>query len=336
MNDPSNREPQDTPDESFTEKESENENGTELPFPEEDDSPDLPFFGEHDRILDVSFMERIAMTLTSPDVQGKAHDLTRLLLSGFREDIEKIEEGGEKKKEDGKRAVMYSGGVDSAVISMLSRMTDGRENTILHTFGVEDSRDRMNAMQGVAFIDIQWVDHILTEDDILEGAKDLQGIVPDLGFLELSYELPLYFGARTIPGRVIITGQGADELFGGYARYRETDDPLLQRMMLDKDRVKLFTRTRQVERRIVSHFGKTLVTPYLHESIIDFSTSLELAELFDGFGGNKRVLRESGRILGLPEAICSRPKLAAQYGSGISKVLKKLRKRGLLDIGESC
>ena len=100
------------------------------------------------------------------------------------------------------------------------------------------------------------------------------------------------------------------------------------------DRVRLFTRTRDVERRIATRFGKTLVTPYLDVAVVEFSSSLKLEDLFDSAGGNKRVLRESGRILGLPEAICSRPKLAAQYGSGISNVLKKLRKRGLLELAD--
>lgn len=278
-------------------------------------------------------MERIAEALNRKNIHEKAHDLTQLLLSSFQEGLPH-KKTSQDEETDSTMAIMYSGGLDSAVISMLSRMTGGRESSTLHTFGVEGSRDRMNAIQGLAFIDIEWVDHILNEDDIRQGANELLGIVPDLSFLELSYELPLFFGAREIESNVIITGQGADELFGGYARYRETADPLLQRIMIDKDRVKLFTRTKLVEKRIASHFGKTLITPYLHGSIIEFSTSLKLEELFDGAGGNKRILRESGRILGLPEAVCARPKLAAQYGSGISKVLKKLRKRGLLDLPE--
>jgi asparagine synthase (glutamine-hydrolysing) len=283
----------------------------------------------------VSIMERIADAISEANIHEKAHVLTDLLLSGFRREIDEISGITVSGEGQGELAIMYSGGLDSAVISMLSRMTGKRDCTVLHTFGVEGSRDRVNAMQGSAFIDVEWVDHVLTEDDILQGANGLLGIVPDLSFLELSYELPLYFGAREIESSVIITGQGADELFGGYARYRETDDPLLQRMMLDKDRVKLFTRTRDVETRIVSHFGKKLVTPYLDDAVIEFSSGLQLEELFDCTGGNKRILRESARILGLPEAVCSRPKLAAQYGSGISKVLKRLRKRGSLELAES-
>ena len=261
------------------------------------------------------------------DIHSKASHLTTHLLTGFRELIDNA--GIEK------CAVLYSGGLDSAVVSMLSRMTVGRNNSTLHTFGTETSRDRINAREGVPFLDIDWEDHLLSEEEILRGANSLLEIVHDLNFLELSYELPLFMGASTIADEVIITGQGADELFGGYARYRETDDPLAQRLMLDRDRVKLFTRTKKIERGITLRFDKILVTPFLHDSVITFSSSLKLDDLFDGFGGNKMVLRESGRILGLPEMMCSRPKLAAQYGSGISKVLKKLRKRELLNLAET-
>jgi len=253
-----------------------------------------------------------------------AHELTQLLLEGFREEGANLSES--------EVSILYSGGLDSAVISMLARRTLKRKNTSLLTFGVEGSRDLLHARQGVDFIDLEWNGHVLSEEAILEGAKDLLGLIPDLSFLELSYELPLYFGVKHSGGEVIITGQGADELFGGYARYKKAKDPLELRLMLDRDRVKLFTRTKKVERAIAYHFGKTLITPYMFENIITFSGSLGIEELIGMDGTNKRVLRESARILGLPEIICSRSKLAAQYGSGISKVLKKQRKNGLLSL----
>lgn len=256
--------------------------------------------------------------------ESRAHSLTSLLLDGFRN------ESGDTAA--GNFAVMYSGGLDSAVISMIGRMTLGRERFTLHTFGVPGSRDLDNAREGITFIDMPWMDHILTGDDIHEAANSLLAIIPDLSFLELSFELPLFLGASTIHEDIIITGQGADELFGGYAKYREITDPLARMLMLDKDRVRLFTRTRKIEAKIAEHFGKTLITPFLGEAIIQFTSSLKLDDLMDMSGGNKLVLRETGRILGLPEHICSRPKLAAQYGSGISKVLKRQRKKGLLNL----
>ena len=227
---------------------------------------------------------------------------------------------------------MYSGGLDSAVVSMVAKMTLGRKRFTLHTFGVPGSRDLDNAREGVDFIDLTWHDHILTDDEILKAANELLEVVPDLSLLELSFELPLFLGLRSLDETIIITGQGADELFGGYARYRETVDPLLRMFMLDKDRVRLFTRTRKIEQKIADHFGKRLVAPFLHDSVIQFTSTLKLDDLMDMADGNKLVLREAGRILGLPERICSRPKLAAQYGSGISKVLKRQRKRGLLNL----
>ena len=40
----------------------------------------------------------------------------------------------------------------------------------------------------------------------------------------------------------------------------------------------------------------------------------------------KCILREVGAELGVPEEIVNRPKKAAQYGSGIHKMLKKVLK----------
>ena len=282
-----------------------------------------------------------------------AYDLVHILLDGFRNRI-KCLDGQEQKKGIGGQeeckdidefescptseqySILYSGGLDSAVISTIVRMTVGRDRGTLHTFGVGGARDITHARQGVEIIDMQWSEHILTEDDILAGAKDLLEIVPDISFLEMSYELPLYFGAsRADPeAQYIVTGQGADELFGGYARYQEAKDKLELMLMFDRDRIKLFTRTREVENKIVDHFGKTLIAPFLHDDVVAYSSKLEHELLISEDGTNKVVLRECARILGLPEFICSRPKLAAQYGSGISKVLKKLRKKGMLDLGQ--
>ena len=234
----------------------------------------------------------------------------------------------------GMYAILYSGGIDSTVMAMIGKMTLGRERFMLHTFGFPGSRDLMNAREAAYFIDLPWTEHILTEDMVLEAAISLLSLIPDLTFIELSFELPLYLGARTVREETIITGQGADELFGGYAKYREVDDPFARMAMMDRDRHRLFNRTRGIESTIAGHFGKSLITPFLDHPIVRFVSSLGPDDLMNRSGGNKLVLREAGRILGLPELICSRPKIAAQYGSGISRALHTLRKRGMLNPGK--
>ncbi len=254
-------------------------------------------------------------------LQEKAHELARLLLKGFEEEIRDTREQN--------KAILFSGGLDSAIVARVSKMVLGWEDTTLYTLGVEGSKDVRNAMEGLAFIDLPWKGIIVTEGDILKGANSLLSLVQDLDFLELSYELPLFLGAGIAEGEVVLTGQGADELFGGYARYREVEDPL---PLMEKDRGRLLTRTLRNEKRIASSHEKVLVTPFLNDGIVKFAASLQKDELIGKDGTNKVLLREAARVLGLPELFCSRRKLDVQYGSGISRVLKGLRKKGELRI----
>jgi len=252
-------------------------------------------------------------------LEESAMKLAHLLIHGF--------EGEMMPYRNGTGALLFSGGLDSTVIARLSRLGSEEWGITLYTLGLEGAKDLKNAEKTAEFFGLAWRGMLLTEKEVKEGANELLNLIPDLSFLELSYELSLFLGAGMVEEDVLITGQGADELFGGYAKYRESEEPM---RLIEKDRWRLFTRTLQNERRIASKKGKALVTPYLNEDVVDFASFLDFPMLVGDDGTSKLILREAARVLGLPEVFCSRPKLAAQYGSGISKVLKRLRRSGEL------
>ncbi len=257
------------------------------------------------------------------DLVDRAHECTTILMRSVGESL--------RNRSDENIAVMFSGGLDSAVLARMAR-NFGDERIRLYTIGLEDSRDIINAREGGLFIGSPLEISIVDEGAVENGAQTLLELVPDLNFLELSFELPLFLGMSRVNEKVIMTGQGADELFGGYAKYRETDDrhEIIQLMKDDTER--LMTRTCGIEHSIASHFHKELITPFLNERVVEYAASLDLEDKIGMDGSNKIILRETARILGLPEMMCSRPKLAAQYGSGISRVLKRLKKLGKLNV----
>ncbi|MEM3676465.1 MAG: asparagine synthase-related protein, partial [Thermoplasmataceae archaeon] len=117
----------------------------------------------------------------------------------------------------------------------------------------------------------------------------------------------------------LVTGQGSDEIFYGYRRFTDgresTNISALE---------KLSRTTLPRERRIAEYFGKEVRMPYLESGIQSIPSAMS-RELNLRDGGNKQILRQVATLAGLPEELVKRPKKAAQYGSGIMKVMRKLK-----------
>ena len=211
----------------------------------------------------------------------------------------------------------FSGGLDSSILAYNS------PGISLITVGFEGSRDIENAKEVAEYLGMETRIVLLDEDTLLEGMRIIASNFPELSPVEISFELPLLFAARNALSDKICTGQGADELFGGYAKY-------LRNPGLMKDDVeKLITVTIPRERRIAGMFRKELFTPYLSGEILRIASRIPVeCKIRDGV--RKWILREAARKLGAPEIIVEREKKAAQYGSGIWKEMRRLaRKRGM-------
>jgi asparagine synthase (glutamine-hydrolysing) len=123
----------------------------------------------------------------------------------------------------------------------------------------------------------------------------------------------------------MFSGQGADELFAGYHRYRRLlaegrlEDALrhdlenIHHVNLERDDV--VTMANSVELRV----------PFLDLQLIGVALTIPADLKIRGPEDElrKRILREAAIEMGVPEYIAMRPKKAAQYGSGIDKVLRR-------------
>ena len=71
--------------------------------------------------------------------------------------------------------------------------------------------------------------------------------------------------------------------------------------------------------------GVELRVPFLDKDIIDLA--LDIPGKYKIKNGEdllrKHILRDVAKFIGVPDYIALRPKKAAQYGSGINKILKK-------------
>lgn len=225
------------------------------------------------------------------------------------------------------QAVMFSGGLDSGVLAAISKKYF---TPILYTVGVEDSHDLSAGEQGAQEVGLPWIGITLTDELIIEECcKALK--LADLSPLELSFELPLQIVASRIEEQNILSGQGADELFGGYSRYSEMSADEAE-SSLKKDYDGLFTNTVIKENLIASAYQKTLWRPFLDAQVAETALSIPISEKISN-GVNKIPLRNLAAELSL-SVISARGKKAAQYGSGIMKSLKSSAKKSNLTLNE--
>ena len=228
--------------------------------------------------------------------------------------------GGEKV------ALMFSGGIDSCIIAQLARRYCDLH---LYTVGLEGAHDVRVAKVTAERLGLAWTEIPIEAKDVRRGVTDIQKILGGLDPLTVSFELPLLFVAEVVEENVITSGQGADELFGGYARYAEMSAEE-RRAGMRKDAEGLITTGSPMEKRLAAHFGKDMRHPFLSPGVMEAAMSLP-DDLYVRDGQRKYALRALAPSLGLEDE-SSRPKKAAQYGSGIMRCMKAEAKRDGMDI----
>lgn len=169
--------------------------------------------------------------------------------------------------------------------------------------------------------------------------------------MDFSIACALYFAARgsgttldscpslptayITPARVLLSGLGADELFGGYTRHanafnRRGYTGLVEELQLDFNR--LGKRNLGRDDRVLSYWGKEVRFPYLDEDLVSWALSIPVWDKC-GFGQpdsdvgcgpqfiepGKKLLRLLAWTLGLHSASAEK-KRAIQFGTRSAKM----------------
>jgi len=209
--------------------------------------------------------------------------------------------------------VSFSGGIDSTLLAFLAKEHTDVE---LIAVGVKNSHDIKAAKSAAKLINLSLTVKELNDEEIITESSILQKRL-NLTQFEIGFMLPFWIAAKNAKNKILMCGQGADEVFGGYARFREAKNDI----NLDMETKSLLKIIPKRELKIAEIFGLELSCPYLSEEVIQASKLYSQKENIGVVG--KEKLREAARHLGLSKEITDRRKKAAQYGSGVQKVLKK-------------
>ena len=214
---------------------------------------------------------------------------------------------------DPESAIAFSGGLDSSFIAYLSRGKYGA-----YVCGITESHDVRAARKSAQILGLKCHEIIVDEQEIIEAALAVKKIDPGINLTDLGYETVLALLLERTDEKILVTGQGSDEIFYGYNRFKEKPD-------LDNSESisKLFEVTLPRETKIANYFGKKLILPYLQDPIIEIGSLPRSVQIVEGT--NKFILRQTAILSGMSRSISMANKKAAQYGSGISRVLARNR-----------
>jgi len=181
-----------------------------------------------------------------------------------------------------KIALLLSGGLDSSIINHHLKDSDVAKYTVSNKEDSEYALRLCPDANMISFCQTDFKKPLIA----MEMPIDLGSMVPQ-------YNL-----CKAVNETVILTGDGADELFGGYKRVSEYDsqlsdifDELTYYHLIRLDRMSMA-------------FTKELRSPFLNLDVVKFALSLNREERT-----HKKILRDTYREI-LPEYIVDRKKVA--------------------------
>lgn len=234
----------------------------------------------------------------------------------------KLMEHAVKKRNVKPGAIAFSGGLDSSLIAALSSDPE------LYSIGMKGSHDIRQTRRAAKLLGLEDKLHLfeLTINELENAIPAIIRAVESCDPQKVSIAAPLYFAARKAHDdgiRVMLSGQGADELFAGYKRYETMDNTSLEHA-LRNDLANIAENNLERDDAATMANSVELRLPFLDKKVIELALRIA-PELKIHDGIRKYILRKAARAI-LPDELVRKEKKAAQYSSGIYAALEKIAK----------
>ncbi|MHA1863219.1 MAG: asparagine synthase C-terminal domain-containing protein [Candidatus Thorarchaeota archaeon] len=228
-----------------------------------------------------------------------------------------------------KCAVLFSGGVDSSLAALMTKKHCN--DTLLITARCEGSHDEDVAVRAAKAMSLDIAEVRIESDSLWEALPDVVHSIKTRKRMDVEIAIPFFFAAREAQERgynLIISGQGPDELFAGYARYEKLmiergTEKVEQALWADfsiTDEANIQRDIRAISAHEVDSFFPFL-NPDFARTALTIPASLNINP--NQKPARKLMFRELALKFGVPREVAMTPKRATQYSSGTTKMLAK-------------
>jgi asparagine synthase (glutamine-hydrolysing) len=212
--------------------------------------------------------------------------------------------------------VILSGGLDSSLT--LLHVVQAHPDCVAFTVGAPGSDDlryarRLCADLGVPHEVVELAPRRIGRAEI-RAAIEMSELTEYGDIINAVVSVPLFRRVRDAGVKVVLTGDGSDELFGGYPMYHRAGPDQARRLFLHKIRNLARTELQRVDRTSMGH-GVEARVPFLDPALVELALRLPM-DLKVRDGQEKWILREAFADL-LPGYVRDRPKNPMSHSSGL-------------------
>ena len=225
--------------------------------------------------------------------------------------------------------VYLSGGLDSSIVAALMRP----HVVNLHSFaaGMEGAPDLRAAREVARFLGTEHHELVYTADDVERALPEVISALESFDAPLVRSAVPMYFVSRLAAEsvKVVLSGEGADELFAGYSYLSRFGEGPELRKELDDIIIRLQdTNLQRADRMSMAH-GLEARVPFLDMELLRYISRIPVEHLAQRPDRpEKWLLREACRGL-IPPAILERKKMKFSEGAGSSEVMaERLKQTG--------
>jgi asparagine synthase (glutamine-hydrolysing) len=243
----------------------------------------------------------------------------------------RLERAVSQRVDDREMGCWLSGGLDSSAMAALARPHVDR----LHTFsgGLDGAPDLEYARQVVDFLDTEHHEIIVTLDDLLSALPEVIYHLESFDALLVRSSITNYLVARRAADCVgaVFSGEGADELFGGYAYLKELDPAQIHDELVDITHRLHNTALQRVDRSASAH-GLVAHVAFLDLEVVRFAMSIpsHLKLRRNGKPVEKWILRCALDDT-LPDGVVWRGKSKFWQGAGVGDLLAQYAEQQITD-----
>lgn len=212
--------------------------------------------------------------------------------------------------------VILSGGLDSSLT--LLHVAQAHPDCVAFTVGAPGSDDlryarRLCADLGVPHEVVELAPRRIGRAEI-RAAIEMSELTEYGDIINAVVSVPLFRRVRDAGVKVVLTGDGSDELFGGYPMYHRASPDQARRLFLHKIRNLARTELQRVDRTSMGH-GVEARVPFLDQALVELALRMPM-DLKVRDGQEKWILREAFAGL-LPGYVRDRPKNPMSHSSGL-------------------